>query len=71
MSFVEVLPVEPVIATTFAAGSELAPPGSRERLHALQRIGVGEYHPADAGLDGRGRVLGRHEHAPRARLQRR
>ena len=35
MSLVEVLPVEPVIATTFApAGAELAPPGARERLQA-------------------------------------
>ena len=49
MSFVEVFPVEPVTATTFApAGSQLAPPGARKRLQARERIGVHEHRPDPA-----------------------
>ena len=67
-SFVEVLPVEPVIAIDL--GAERAAPRARERLQPGERVLGREQH---AGVLARvvARVLGRDEHAPRAGRERR
>ena len=75
MSLVEVLPVEPVIATTRAAAPSSRAPGARERLQRRERVGVREHAPRSRGRRRAARgVLGRDEHPPgagRERLARR
>ena len=69
MSFVDVLPVEPVTPTTAAA--QLAPPRARERAAAPRSGSSAAITGAvRAGLDELPRARGPDEHAPRARVER-
>ena len=69
MSLVEVLPVEPVIATTFVPPAQLPPPRPRQRLQAGERVRVREHYAA-VQLECGACVLRRHEHPPGARFER-
>ena len=68
MSFVEVLPVEPVIADARARPSSRRQ-AARERLQAAQRSACGEHARPRAGARGALDVLRRDQHAPGAGRQ--